>query len=75
MVDDGIVLFGVDVDGAAGYGGYIVGASLATGDPVWEYQTDADAQGQVLDERVRQRVVVGDGAPRPGAGRVRHRRL
>ncbi len=50
VVDDGIVLFGVDVDGAAGYGGYIVGASLATGDPVWEYQTDADAQGIVADE-------------------------
>jgi polyvinyl alcohol dehydrogenase (cytochrome) len=49
VVDDGIVLFGVDVDGAAGYGGYVVGASLATGDPVWEYQTDADAQGQVLE--------------------------
>ncbi len=50
VVDDGIVLFGVDVDGAAGYAGYLVGASLATGDPVWEYQTDANAQGQVLDD-------------------------
>jgi len=49
VVDDGIVLFGVDVDGAAGYGGYVVGASLATGDPVWEYQTDTDAQGHVQD--------------------------
>ena len=50
VVDDGIVLFGVDVDGAAGYAGYLVGASLATGDPVWEYQTDANAEGQVLDD-------------------------
>jgi polyvinyl alcohol dehydrogenase (cytochrome) len=39
------VLFGVDVDGAAGYGGYIVGASLATGDPVWQYQTDVSTLG------------------------------
>ena len=50
VVDDGVVLFGVDVDGAKGYGGYFMGASLATGDPVWEYQTDADAQGHVLDD-------------------------
>ena len=48
VVADGLVLFGVDVDGAAGYGGYIVGASLATGDPVWEYQTDPGPQGQPL---------------------------
>ena len=47
VVADGDVIFGVDVDGAAGYGGYIVGASLATGAPVWEFQTDANAQGQV----------------------------
>ncbi len=50
VVDDGVVAFGVDVDGAAGYQGYVVGASLATGDPVWEYQTDVDAQGHVLDD-------------------------
>jgi outer membrane protein assembly factor BamB len=49
VVANGVVLFGVDVDGAKGYGGYFVGASLATGDPVWEFQTDADAQGHVLD--------------------------
>ena len=49
VVADGVVLFGLDVDGAAGYEGYVVGASLATGNPVWEYQTDANAQGKVLD--------------------------
>ena len=49
-----------------GYRGYIVGASLATGDPVWEYQTDVNAQGARARRRVRQRVVVGDRAPRPG---------
>jgi polyvinyl alcohol dehydrogenase (cytochrome) len=50
VVADGLVLFAVDVDGASGYGGYLVGASLATGDPVWEYQTDVDAQGRVVDD-------------------------
>ncbi len=45
VVDDGVVLFGVDVDGAAGYGGYVVGASLATGDPVWQFQTDVSTVG------------------------------
>ena len=40
----------MDVDGANGYEGYVVGASLATGDPVWEYQTDVNAQGHVLDD-------------------------
>ena len=75
VVADGLVLFGVDVDGATGYRGYVVGASLATGDPVWEYQTDVNARGPGARRRVRQRVVVGHGAPRPGAGGVRHRRL
>lgn len=50
VVIDGVVLFGVDVDGAAGYGGYVVGANLDTGDPVWQHQTDTNAQGQVLDD-------------------------
>jgi outer membrane protein assembly factor BamB len=34
------VLFGVDVDGQPHSAGYIVAANLATGDPVWEFQTD-----------------------------------
>lgn len=51
VVADGLVLFGVDVDGQADSAGYIVGASLATGDPVWEYQTDvATVGGPVLDD-------------------------
>ncbi len=50
VVAAGVVMFGVDVDGHNGYGGYVVGASLATGDPVWQYQTDVDAQGHVLDD-------------------------
>jgi len=48
VVIDGEVLFGVDVDGAMGYAGYIVAASLATGDPVWEYQTDVVGDSGVL---------------------------
>jgi len=50
VVVDGKVIFGVDVDGQSGSRGYIAAASLATGDPVWEYQTDVDAAGQVLDD-------------------------
>ncbi|HXQ61173.1 MAG TPA: PQQ-binding-like beta-propeller repeat protein [Acidimicrobiales bacterium] len=44
------VLFGVDVDGARGYRGYAVAADLDTGDPVWEYQTDVDEAGHVLND-------------------------
>jgi len=50
VVADGKVFIGVSVDGAVGYRGYIVAADLLTGDPVWELQTDADAQGQVLND-------------------------
>ncbi len=39
VVVAGKVLFGVDVDGSTGYRGYVAAASLATGNPVWEYQT------------------------------------
>ena len=50
VVADGTVLFAVDADGATGYRGYIVGADLASGDPRWEYQTDVDGSGKVLDD-------------------------
>jgi polyvinyl alcohol dehydrogenase (cytochrome) len=43
------VLFGVDVDGQPNTRGYIVGANLDTGDPSWEFQTDVDATGKVLN--------------------------
>ena len=33
-----------------GYRGYVVAASLDTGEPVWEYQTDVDAAGHVLND-------------------------
>lgn len=44
------VLFGLSVDGERGERGYVVAASLATGKPVWEYQTDVSPSGQVLDD-------------------------
>ena len=44
------VLFGVDVDGSRGYRGYFVAASLATGSPLWEYQTDVNVGGQVQND-------------------------
>ena len=50
VVFDGRVLFGVDEDGQRASGGYLVAASLATGDPDWEFQTDVGASGQVLDD-------------------------
>ena len=43
------ILFGVDVDGDTGYRGYVTAANLNTGQPVWEFQTDTDAAGQVLN--------------------------
>jgi len=39
------VIFGVDVDGQANSAGDIVAASLDTGDPVWEFQTDVARPG------------------------------
>jgi polyvinyl alcohol dehydrogenase (cytochrome) len=50
VVADGRVIVGIDVDGARGYSGYVVAASLETGAPVWEYQTDVDTSGRVLSD-------------------------
>jgi polyvinyl alcohol dehydrogenase (cytochrome) len=50
VVADGKVIFGVDVDGARGYGGYVMAANVETGDPVWDYRTDTNTQGRVLDD-------------------------
>lgn len=46
------VIVGVDEDGQSHSGGYIVAASLQTGDPVWEFQTDVATVGshRVLDD-------------------------
>ncbi len=43
------VLFGTDVDGQDGYRGYVTAASLDTGKPLWEFQTDVDTAGRVLN--------------------------
>jgi outer membrane protein assembly factor BamB len=50
VVADGRVLFGVDEDGQSKSAGYVVAASLDTGDPVWEFQTDVGANGRVRDD-------------------------
>jgi polyvinyl alcohol dehydrogenase (cytochrome) len=50
VVSDGRVLFGVDEDGQHGSAGYVAAASLATGNPVWEFQTDVGSSGKVLDD-------------------------
>jgi polyvinyl alcohol dehydrogenase (cytochrome) len=44
------VLFGTDVDGSKGYRGYVAAADLDTGDPVWEFQTDVDGAGHLLND-------------------------
>ncbi len=52
VVADGRVLFGVDEDGQQASAGYVAAASLDTGDPVWEFETDVGAPGstRVLDD-------------------------
>jgi outer membrane protein assembly factor BamB len=50
VVVDGKVIIGVSADGARGRRGYIVAASLATGDPVWTFETDVDAAGNVRND-------------------------
>jgi hypothetical protein len=50
VVADGLVLFGVDTDGQSKSRGYIVGANVNSGDPVWELQTDVDAAGHVMND-------------------------
>lgn len=50
VVTGGMVLFGVDTDGEKHSRGYAVAASLATGDPVWEYQGDVNGRGRIQDD-------------------------
>ena len=50
VVADGRVLFGVDEDGQQHSAGYVVAASLDTGDPMWKFQTDVGFDGRVLDD-------------------------
>jgi polyvinyl alcohol dehydrogenase (cytochrome) len=50
VVVDGKVIVGLSVDGARGRRGYVVAASLRTGEPAWVRETDVDANGQVLND-------------------------
>ncbi len=49
VVADGKVLVAVSVDGQRGERGYVIAASLATGQPAWTYETDVGPQGQPLN--------------------------
>jgi polyvinyl alcohol dehydrogenase (cytochrome) len=50
VVVDDKVLFGVSPDGQAGHRGYIAAADIATGAPVWTFETDIDATGQIPND-------------------------
>lgn len=65
VVADGKVLFGVDVDGQRDEHGYVVAASLATGKPIWTYQTDVDA-GRLLNDGCGNVWSSGSVVPRAG---------
>lgn len=49
VVFDGKVLFGLSVDGEQDEHGYVVAATLATGLPDWEYQSDRSSLGKVTN--------------------------
>ena len=68
VVVDGKVIFGVDVDGAAGQRGYVQAADLATGKPAWDFQTDIDASGRVANDGCGS--VWSSGTVLPAAGLV-----
>jgi outer membrane protein assembly factor BamB len=62
------VLFGVDTDGEPDSRGYVVSASLATGDPLWEYQVDVDGRGRIENNGCGN--VWSSGTVLPGRGLV-----
>jgi outer membrane protein assembly factor BamB len=66
VVADGKVLVGVDVDGQKGERGYIVAASLATGNPVWIDQTDLTPSGHIVDNGCGSVWSSGSVIPNPG---------
>jgi outer membrane protein assembly factor BamB len=47
VVSDGKVLFAISVDGQRDERGYVVAATLGTGRPVWEYQSDRTVTGTI----------------------------
>ena len=66
VVADGKVLFGLSVDGQPQERGYVVAASLQTGDPVWTYQTDTSSAGRLLDNGCGNVWSSGSVIPNPG---------
>jgi outer membrane protein assembly factor BamB len=68
VVADGRVLVGVDEDGQRDSAGYLVAASLSTGNPLWEFQTDAGANTHVVDDSCGS--VWSSGAVLPALGLV-----
>ncbi len=66
VVADNKVLFGLSVDGQAHARGYVVAASLTTGDPVWIYQTDTSAAGRILNNGCGNVWSSGSIIPNPG---------
>ena len=43
------VVFGVTSDGQNGHRGYVVGADIENGNPVWRFETSVDAAGRVIN--------------------------
>jgi polyvinyl alcohol dehydrogenase (cytochrome) len=50
VVVDRKVIIGISADGDRPKRGYVVAASLETGDPVWTLETDVDATGTILND-------------------------
>ena len=50
VVVQGKVLFGVSADGLNNHRGYAVAADLATGKPLWRFETDVDSVGHILND-------------------------
>jgi polyvinyl alcohol dehydrogenase (cytochrome) len=48
VVNDKVIV-GIDPNGG-GYRGYVVAASLTTGNPIWQFQTDVDQAGNILND-------------------------
>ena len=44
------VIIGVSSDGVSGHRGYVVSANLQNGNPLWRFETDVDASGNLLND-------------------------
>ena len=66
VVVDNRVLFGLSVDGQSNERGYVVAASLETGDPVWIDNTDVNAAGHILNNGCGNIWSSGSVIPNPG---------